>query len=155
MSVQIDASTEIIDALRRYQEADSAMHARARQASSMSDNEIRIIQFLLTAAGNSHTVTPTTLSKHLGVTSASMTALLDRLERAGAIERVRHPSDRRSLVITATEHAEQTVGAPVVAFQQATEEIASDLTPHEQAAVVHFLRRLTEAVDQASRTVGG
>ena len=154
MSVQVDAAMEIIDALREYQEADSAMHARARQVSSMSDNEIRIIQFLLTAAGNGHTVTPTALSKHLGVTSASMTALLDRLERAGAIERVRHPSDRRSLVITATPFAEQTVGAPVVAFQQATQEIASELTDDEQAAVVRFLRKLTGAVDQASRTVG-
>ncbi|MBD8011875.1 MarR family transcriptional regulator [Microbacterium sp. Re1] len=154
MSVQLDAAEVIIDALRQYQEADSAMHARARQVSSMSDNEIRIIQYLLGAAMNGDTVTPTALSKHLGVTSASMTALLDRLERAGAIERVRHPSDRRSLVITATPLAEQTVGAPVVAFQQATQEIAADLTEAEQAAVVGFLRRLTAAADQASRSTG-
>lgn len=153
MSVQLDAAEVIIDALRQYQEADSAMHARARQVSSMSDNEIRIIQYLLGAARNGDTVTPTALSKHLGVTSASMTALLDRLERAGAIERVRHPSDRRSLVITATPLAEQTVGAPVVAFQQATTKIASDLTEAEQDAVVRFLRRLTAAADQASRSV--
>lgn len=152
MSVQADAATQIIDALRQYQEADSAMHARAREVSSMSDNEIRIIQFLLTAARRDDTVTPTALSKHLGVTSASMTALLDRLERAGAIERVRHPSDRRSLVITATPLAERTVGAPVVAFQQATRQIAAELTEAEHAAVVGFLHKLTGAVDQASRT---
>lgn len=154
MSVHTDAAKQIVDALRQYQEADSAMHARAREASSMSDNEIRIIQFLLSAARNDDTVTPTTLSKHLGVTSASMTALLDRLERAGAIERVRHPSDRRSLVITATPLAERTVGAPVMAFQQATRQIAADLTAEEHAAVVRFLQKLTGAVDQASRTVG-
>ncbi|MFJ4046013.1 MarR family winged helix-turn-helix transcriptional regulator [Microbacterium sp. NPDC089987] len=149
MTVEVDSANQIIDALRRYQEADDAMHARARDSSSMSDNEIRIIQFLLTAAGNGHTVTPTALSKHLGVTSASMTALLDRLERAGAIERVRHPSDRRSLVISATPLAEQTVGAPVLAFQQATREIAADLTDVEHAAVVRFLDRLTGAMDDA------
>ena len=153
MSDQVSTETQIIDALRQYQEADSAMHARARAASSMSDNEIRIIQYLLTAARSDDTVTPTALSKHLGVTSASMTALLDRLERAGAIERVRHPSDRRSLVITATPLAERTVGAPVVAFQQATRKIASELSADEHAAVVGFLSRLTKAVNQASRTV--
>lgn len=152
MSDHVSSETQIIDALRQYQEADSAMHARARAASSMSDNEIRIVQYLLTAARNDATVTPTALSKHLGVTSASMTALLDRLERAGAIERVRHPSDRRSLVITATPLAERTVGAPVVAFQQATRQIAADLTEDEHAAVVNFLGKLTAAVDRAGRT---
>lgn len=151
MGDRSDSENQIIDALRQYQEADSAMNARARAASSMSDNEIRIIQFLLTAARTDGTVTPTALSKHLGVTSASMTALLDRLERAGAIERVRHPSDRRSLVITATPLAERTVGAPVVAFQQATRQIAADLTDDEHTAVVGFLRKLTAAVDQAAR----
>ena len=153
MSDHVSSENQIIDALRQYREADSAMHARAREASSMSDNEIRIIQFLLTAARSDDTVTPTALSRHLGVTSASMTALLDRLERAGAIERVRHPSDRRSLVITATPFAEQTVGAPVVAFQQATRQIAADLTEDEHAAVIGFLGRLTKAVDEASRAV--
>ncbi|WP_313355621.1 MarR family transcriptional regulator [Microbacterium sp.] len=147
MTVEVDTANKIIDALRRYQEADDAMHARARDSSSMSDNEIRIIQFLLNAARSDDRVTPTTLSKHLGVTSASMTALLDRLERAGAIERVRHPSDRRSLVITATPFAEQTVGAPVMAFQQAIRQIAADLTDVEHAAVVRFLDRLTGAMD--------
>ena len=153
MSDHVSSENQIIDALRKYREADSAMHARAREASSMSDNEIRIIQFLLTAARSHDTVTPTALSRHLGVTSASMTALLDRLERAGAIERVRHPSDRRSLVITATPFAEQTVGAPVVAFQQATRQIAADLTEDEHAAVIGFLGKLTQAVDEASRAV--
>lgn len=151
MTVEVDTANQIIDALRRYQEADDAMHARARDSSSMSDNEIRVIQFLLNAARSDDRVTPTTLSKHLGVTSASMTALLDRLERAGAIERVRHPSDRRSLVITATPLAEQTVGAPVVAFQQATREIAADLSDLEHAAVVRFLDRLTGAMDEAGQ----
>lgn len=153
MSDHVSSENQIIDALRQYQEADSAMHARAREATSMSDNEIRIIQFLLTAARRDGTVTPTALSKHLGVTSASMTALLDRLERAGAIERVRHPSDRRSLVITATPLAEQTVGAPVVAFQQATRQIAAELTEDEHAIVVRFLGNLTAAVNQTGRSL--
>lgn len=148
-----DAAKRVMEALQQYREADTAMHARARSASSMSDNEIRIIQFLLAASRNDRKVTPTALSKHLGVTSASMTALLDRLERAGAIERVPHPSDRRSLLITATPLAESTVGAPVLAFEEATRQIAADLTDAEHAAVVSFLENLTGAVDRASRAV--
>lgn len=148
-----DPASQVLDALRVYREADAAMNARARAASSMTENEMRIIQFLLSSAREQTAVTPTSLSRHLGVTSASMTALLDRLERAGAIERVRHPSDRRSLLITATARAEETVGAPVVAFQEATRQIASELSDDDRRVVMDFLTRLTGAVDQAGRTV--
>jgi len=153
MTQSHDPAAEVLDALRTYREADTAMSARARADSSMTDNEMRIIHFLLTAQKRDTAVTPTALSRHLGVTSASMTALLDRLERAGAIERVRHPSDRRSLLITATPHAERTVGAPVVAFQEATRRIASELDEKERDAVLHFLEKLTDAVNRASRAV--
>lgn len=141
----------VLDALRKYREADVAMNERARSASSMTDNEMRIVQFLLTEEAEGHSVTPTNLARHLGVTSASMTALLDRLERAGAIERVRHPSDRRSLIITATKLAEETVGAPIVAFKTATKRIAADLSDTERDAVVSFLEDLTAAVDASGR----
>lgn len=144
----------VIDALRAYRDADNAMSERARSMSSMTDNEMRIVQFLLTEAKQHHSVTPTGLAKHLGVTSASMTALLDRLERAGAIERVRHPSDRRSLLITATPLAERTVGAPIVALREATEKIADELSESDHEAVVSFLDKLTSAVNSAGRAAG-
>lgn len=155
MAEKIDSVTQVLDALQRYRMAENAMNDRARAASGMSENEMRIVRYLLTQAEEKHAVTPTDLSKHLGVTSASMTALLDRLERAGAIERVRHPSDRRSLLITATDHAEQTVGAPVVAFQNETQRIADDLPPDEHSVVVAFLEKLTDAADHASRVSVG
>lgn len=155
MNHKDEKATEVLEALRTYREADDAMNARARASSSMTDNEIRIIQFLLTAQRSRTDVTPTALSRHLGVTSASMTALLDRLERAGAIERTPHPSDRRSQLITATDLAERTVGAPVVAFQAATRQIATALTAQEQETVLTFLANLTEAMNQTSRTTAG
>jgi DNA-binding MarR family transcriptional regulator len=38
----------------------------------------------------------------LGLTSGSVTALLDRLGKAGFVSRSQHPDDRRSLLATAT-----------------------------------------------------
>jgi hypothetical protein len=40
-----------------------------------------------------------------------------------------------------------------MAFQQATRQIAADLTDDEHAAVVRFLSNLTAAVNEAGRTV--
>ena len=43
------------------------------------------------------------LARDLGLTSSALTALVDRLERQGVAERVRHPRDRRRTIIQLTE----------------------------------------------------
>src|SRR4051794_21545764 len=45
---------------------------------------------------------PSALVKRLGIASASVTALLDRLEAAGYTRRERHPTDRRSVLVVLT-----------------------------------------------------
>ena len=49
------------------------------------------------------------LARDLSLTSSAATALVDRLERHGAAERVRHPTDRRRTVIRLTDRGEQLV----------------------------------------------
>jgi DNA-binding MarR family transcriptional regulator len=44
------------------------------------------------------------LARDLGLTSSALTALVDRLERQGVAERVRHPQDRRRTMVRVTEH---------------------------------------------------
>ena len=47
------------------------------------------------------------------------------------------------------------MGAPVVAFQAATRQIATELTAQEHETVLTFLANLTEAMNQTSRTTAG
>jgi DNA-binding MarR family transcriptional regulator len=47
-------------------------------------------------------VTPTALGVELGLTSGSVTALVDRLERAGHVARVADPGDRRRRAVALT-----------------------------------------------------
>ncbi len=49
------------------------------------------------------------LARDLGLTSSASTALVDRLERQGVCERVRHPSDRRRLIVRLTERGNAVV----------------------------------------------
>jgi DNA-binding MarR family transcriptional regulator len=56
---------------------------------------------LLTLAARRST-SPAALLDEVGVDTAGMTRLLDRLAAKGLIERVRHPDDRRSVVIELT-----------------------------------------------------
>ena len=43
------------------------------------------------------------MARDLGLTSSALTALVDRLERQGVAERVRHPRDRRRTIVQVTE----------------------------------------------------
>ncbi len=47
-------------------------------------------------------LTPRTLAVRMQSTSGTMTALLDRVEKAGFLAREKHPEDRRSLLISIT-----------------------------------------------------
>jgi DNA-binding MarR family transcriptional regulator len=52
--------------------------------------------------GASEPLTPTEVSARLTVTSATVTGLLDTLERGGLASRRRHPDDRRSVLVEIT-----------------------------------------------------
>ena len=52
-------------------------------------------------------LTPGELGTLLSLTSGSVTALIDRLERLGWASRNRHPDDRRKIIVTLTKQAWQ------------------------------------------------
>jgi len=53
---------------------------------------------------------PTALAAALGLTTGSVTALIDRLERRQLVERARHPDDRRGIMVSATPKVFATLG---------------------------------------------
>src|SRR5215469_7063348 len=71
-------------------------------------SEIRVL-FCIRGDPHLHTshVTVSEISKHLHVTSPSITQLLKSLESRGLIERHIDTSDRRVIVVTLTEQGEQ------------------------------------------------
>lgn len=82
-----------------------------------------------------------------GMRSASATALVDRLEAAGHVERRRHPSDRRRLVVVPTDQSDQAAGAVFAPLAAELEEAAAELSPEERAVVARYLDRVMEAID--------
>lgn len=67
--------------------------------------DVRALIVLLDAARADRPATPGLLATELGLNSASVTALLDRLERLGHVRRERDPGDRRRVLIVVQEQA--------------------------------------------------
>ncbi len=81
--------------------------------------------------------TPTKLASHTGLTSGATTAMLDRLEKAGLIERQPNPDDRRGTLIVPTkssaekvrswfEPARKAQAALITAFSEKELEVIAD-----------------------------
>lgn len=155
MSNQFATSTDVIDAIARFRASDAQMHQRVRTTSSLGENELSILQFLLHRQRDGAVVKPSELSRHLGISSASTTALLDRLERQGAVQRVSHPTDRRSILIAPTAQAERSVADLVDRFENRVAEIVEGLDAHGRECVLAFLTHITAAADDIAATGTG
>ncbi|MET8846063.1 MarR family transcriptional regulator [Amycolatopsis sp. NPDC004625] len=84
---------------------------------------------------------PSALVKRLGIASASVTALLDRLERAGLTRRERHPTDRRSVLVTLTPAGRAAIQAMFTVFR---DDVYNAVQQSEPAHIREFTVALTK-----------
>jgi DNA-binding MarR family transcriptional regulator len=82
------------------------------------------------------------LGTHLGVDKASIVALLDRLERAGLIERRRSTRDRRRQGIFLTDAGSAELETLMVQVRQLERQMASRFSKTELDQFLDFLRRM-------------
>lgn len=147
-----DTPPDVLSAYERLREAEYSRQSRVRTSTGMGDNELRLMRYLVAEKREARDVKPSEIARHLGISSASTTALLDRLENRGSLERVSHPTDRRSVLIAPTAVAETTLSATVEAYENSVVDIASTLDDDARALVVGFLDALTEAADAIGPT---
>ena len=95
----------LVNAMRSLQTALEQHDAAVSEARSLGRSDWRCLMWLVHEGPRS----PTAIQGKLGLTSGSVTALLDRLEKRGFISRHPDPDDRRALRIEPLPHAEQLV----------------------------------------------
>lgn len=83
---------------------------------------------------------PGELSARLGISSGSGSELIDRLERAGHLQRHRDTKDRRRISLSATPDAVQSVLSQLAPLFAALDAVGEDFTAQEQEAVIRYLR---------------
>lgn len=146
-STEDERGARVMEALRAYRAAEMSMRRRTQASMSMGENEMLALRFLTRRGRQHHDVTPIDLARYLGISTASMTALLDRLEKSGHLERQPHPSDRRKVLIAVTAHTESDM-RHVLGNMHAQMMLATHgMSETEAAAVIQFLERMRGAVD--------
>jgi len=140
-------STSVMEALRLYRAAEVAMRRRTQQSMDMGENELLVLRFLTRARLRGEPVTPISLSRYLGITSASTTALLDRLEKTGHVRRDPNPRDRRSVLITVSEKSDAEIRATLGGMHERMMAIVREMDARDRSAVITFLDAMRDAVD--------
>lgn len=89
---------------------------------------------------------PSALAERLGIASASVTAMLDRLTLAGLLVRRPHPTDRRSLLVELTPHGHATIGAAYEVFHEDVLCAVVGTAPDQVRALGSILEQVTVAL---------
>jgi DNA-binding MarR family transcriptional regulator len=109
----------------------------------VGENDIRPGLFsLLVLVGANPGIAQIELGTHLGIDKASIVALLDRLEKAGLLERLRCTRDRRRQGIFLTVRGDEALGSLLSAVRTLERRMASRFTRPEFDLLLSFLRRL-------------
>lgn len=83
-----------------------------------------------------------TLGAKVRLTSGSITALVDRLERKGLLERREDTEDRRARMVHLTPAGRKLISTAFADHEAAMERATSGLTPQEKAQAAELLKRL-------------
>jgi DNA-binding MarR family transcriptional regulator len=93
--------------------------------------------------------TPTELARRTGLTSGATTAMLDRLEKSGLIERRPNPSDRRGSLIALAKSAAAKYGKLFEATRQAQDALISRYSDEQLALMADFFQRFSQIYERA------
>ena len=92
--------------------------------------------------------TPSELARHTGLTSGAATAMLDRLEKAGFIERRPNPDDRRGTLIVPAKSGAEKAASWFESARIAQDELISSYSEKELEIIADVFEQFTKLWEQ-------
>lgn len=113
----------------------------------MNSSDVRALVLVLDAQRRGVEIGPSALAADLGMSGASVTALVDRLESVGHLRRSPDPTDRRRVVLHVGDDAQRLGGEYFGRLQQRIDEATEGLSARDLAAVKRYLTAAIDAVE--------
>jgi len=99
------------------------------------------------------TATPTELARHTGLTSGATTAMLDRLEKVGLIERRPNPNDRRGTLIAPEKSSAEKMASWFESARKAQDVLMSTYSENELEIIADVFERFAKLWDEEREKV--
>jgi DNA-binding MarR family transcriptional regulator len=147
-----DSSMQLVHLLRGLTVELDLAAARFARLHQLNGSDLRALIALLDAERGGTAATPGWLTTQLQLSSASTTALVDRLVTRGLVQRQSDPNDRRRTLLLVTDDARELGGSffgPLIT--RVTTTLDSGFDTAERAVLQRALQALTTAVRHAPR----
>jgi DNA-binding MarR family transcriptional regulator len=139
-------TTAIKESLRELSNQLSLLNHRVGAQVELRDIDLDCLELL-----NRHgPLSPSALARHAGLHPATMTGILDRLERGGWIARDRDPDDRRAVVIRVRRERGGELYRLYAGMNASVDEILTGYSDDQLELLADFLRRTTNAGQDAT-----
>lgn len=133
---------DLVAACRRLYASIDRLDTMAANTAGVSRNDLRCLNMLAETP-----VKPNKIAIELGLTTGSVTTLLDRLEKANLAKRERDPADRRGIIVHPTRYLFETLGPIYSGVAKEVERIAAEYSPEERKAAVKHLNDASRAYE--------
>ena len=141
--------------LRRLTVELDAVGQRFAEVHGLNRTDVRALVAIMDAARGGESLTAGRLGAAVDLSSASVTALLDRLEKVGHIRRTRDADDRRRVVLEMSDSAMAAGAEHFGGLQRDLTAAMEGYTDDELDVVRRFLLDMTAAIERHSRPAPG
>ena len=143
MSANLSIEDQVIVALRRITRAIDLHSKGLVQEIGLTAPQLAT----LLAVRRLHPITVGALAKSVHLSQATMTGILNRLEKRGLVERARSGNDRRSVVVELTSQGTQVIEAAPSLMQDRFRRELLTLQEWEQTQMLSTLQRIATMMD--------
>lgn len=140
------ATTEIRDSLRELRLQLALLNYRVGSQLDLKDVDLDCLD-ILDARGP---LSPTALATSAGVHPATMTGILDRLEKGGWVVRERDPADRRAVLVRAVRDRYAQLLRLYSGLSRSMNKLLAGYTDTELELIAGFMRRTVTAGQEAT-----
>lgn len=143
-----DRRAELAGLIRQYQRDSDAFDQAVADRLGLNRTDLRCLDLLFELTANGESVTPKSLAETACLTPSTLTNILDRLERARYVRRVRDLENRRQVHLEITPE----LGALIAAiFGPVAEAADAQLNRYSEQELDVLVKFFAEAHDQRNR----
>ncbi|PGD46274.1 MarR family transcriptional regulator [Bacillus altitudinis] len=147
MSIKNDAEDKadlIIHTMRRLATRTVLFHQAAAQSLGLFPTDLKSAD-LLNELGP---LTAGELSEKTGLSSGAVTALIDRLEKAGYVKREKDPKDKRRVIIVPLTAGKSQVKELFQSLSASTKQLTNEYKREELDLIIQFISEAAEIMEQ-------
>ena len=89
-------------------------------------------------------LSPTELARRLGISTAAVTAVVDRLVAVDHVSRAKHPTDRRGVLVVPAPNSVAKAMSTLMPMIMGIDQVLDDFSAAEQATIAAYLERVLE-----------